>query len=88
MFHVYDPVGNLPSLHYWLEDVRLWSTPCDKFRNYGYVVFQFTEYSSPDTWFCAYPSIDITASLSTSDFDLSDDNTHDATNVTAESDCN
>lgn len=85
VFHVYDPVNNQPERHYWLEDVRLWSIACRKFRNDGYTVFQFTEYSSPDAWFCAYPTMNITASLSTSDFDLNDETTNDGTHVTADS---
>lgn len=88
VFHVYDPVNNRPERHFWLEDVRLWSIACRKFRNDGYTVFQFTEYSSPDAWFCAFPTMNITAGLSTSDFDLSDETTNDATHVTADSDRN
>eukprot|EP00956_Cyclotella_meneghiniana_P041572 scaffold231063_cov26-Cyclotella_meneghiniana.AAC.1 len=68
VFHAYDPIDDSPDLHLWLEDVRLWSYACNKYRTNGYSVFQFTEFTSPDKWFTTYPDMDITASLSTSDF--------------------
>ena len=70
VFHAYDPDTDQPNKFLWLEDVRLWPNACNKYRAAGYTVFQYTEYSSPDNWFVAYPNMDIEASLSTSDFEI------------------
>eukprot|EP00956_Cyclotella_meneghiniana_P014901 scaffold22584_cov21-Cyclotella_meneghiniana.AAC.1 len=86
VFHAYDPITDQPNKYLWLEDVRLWSAACNKYRAAGYSVFQFTEFSSPDKWFLTYPNMDIEANLSTSDFDIPHaDSNQQQTNVTQDS---
>ena len=82
VLHVQDANNTLPTRHYWLEDVRLWSAANRKFRDDGYNIIQFTEFSSPDNWYIAHPTMNLTSSLSTADFNLT--NTGEYTNVSTE----
>eukprot|EP00956_Cyclotella_meneghiniana_P037685 scaffold142973_cov49-Cyclotella_meneghiniana.AAC.1 len=72
VFHAYDSHERLPPLHYWLQDVRLWSQVSQKFREQHYDTFQFTEYSSPDNWYTNHRSMPVTGTISTADFNASE----------------
>ena len=72
VFHAYDSRERLPPLHYWLQDVRLWSPVTQKFRGQMYDTFQFTEYSSPDNWYQHHRSMPVAGTISTANFGASE----------------